>query len=96
MLHDKGITVIESVLIVATVAVIAFVGFAIYQASQDMVEIEDPVAESNEQRSERENVSGTSSIENEKDLEKARNSLNNIDFKEELDSSELTLESEES
>ncbi len=96
MLHEKGITVIESVLIVATVAVIAFVGFAIYQASQDMVEIEDPVAENSEQSSKREDVSGTSSIENEEDLEKARNSLDNIDFKKELDSSELTLESEES
>lgn len=95
-MHNKGITVIESVLIVATVAVIAFVGFAIYQASQDLVEIEDPVAENNEQRSEHGDVSGTSSIENKEDLEKARNSLDNIDFKKELDSSELTLESEES
>lgn len=94
--REKGITAIESVLIVATVAVIAFVGFAIYQASQGMVEIEDPVAESNKRNSGEEDVSGTLSIENEKDLEKARNSLDNINFKEELDSSELTLESEES
>lgn len=94
MAASKGLTVIETVLVVATVAVIAFVGFAIYQASQDMVEIEDPVAENNGPEADREDMSGDSTIDDERDLEEARDSLDNIDFQEELDSSELSLEEE--
>lgn len=98
-MHDRhGITAVESVLIAATIAVIIFVGFAIYQASQDMVEIEDPVAEENGQTSDEEQQEPPVApvIEDEEDLDRAQNSLNEIDFEQQLDSSQLSLESEES
>lgn len=98
-MHDRhGITAVESVLIAATIAVIIFVGFAIYQASQDMVEIEDPVAEETGQTSgeEQGETPDAPVIEDEEDLDQARDSLNDIDFEQQLDSSQLSLESEES
>lgn len=97
-MHDRhGITAVESVLIAATIAVIVFVGFAIYQASQDMVEIEDPVAEESGQTSEEQQEPPVAPvIEDEEDLDRAQNSLNEIDFEQQLDSSQLSLESGES
>lgn len=92
---NSGFTLIEKILIVATVAVIGFVGFAIYQASQNMVEFEDPEPAIQNDSDDMKGIPEAPGIESEEDLEKAKQSLEDVDFEEEEKANE-ELESESS
>ena len=97
MLQREGLTVIELVLTLATVAVVAFVGFAIYQASQDVVQIEDPISpESQTQESDpTEGIPEQTTIEDPDDLDEAIEELERIDFQEEQETDDIESELEE-
>lgn len=92
---NSGFTLIEKILIVATVAVIGFVGFAIYQASQNMVEFEDPEPAIQNGSQDTEDIPEAPGIEDEEDLEEAKETLEDVDFEEEENANE-ELESESS
>lgn len=89
-MKNKGLSVIEIVLIVATILVIAFVGFALYRANNNMVEMQDS-APSN-QESVQEDETDSSDIESKEDLGEAEDSLNDINFDEQLDSGDLSIQ----
>lgn len=89
-MKNKGLSIIEIVLIIATVLVIAFVGFALYRANTNMVEMQDSTRSN--QESMREDESEVPDIESEEDLREAEDSLNDIDFDEQLDSSNLSVQ----
>lgn len=91
---QSGLTLIESILIVATIAVIAFVGFALYQADKEAVQTEAP--DTSDMTSPREAgvIPETPDIESTEDLDAAEETLQGIDFDEHFeDESELESES---
>lgn len=93
---QSGLTLVESILIVATIAVIAFVGFALYRADKDVVQTEAP--DTSDMTSPREAgvVPEAPEIESADDLDAAEETLQGIDFDEHFqDESELESESED-
>lgn len=98
MTDKSGLTIIETVLILATAAVIVFVGFAIFQASQDVVQIEDPMHPEDTQRESdaEDGIPQDPEIETADDMESAIEELEDIDFdKEESGADELEAEADE-
>lgn len=85
--RQDGFTAIELVLIVATVAIIAFVGWRIYDTytAQNQTGQAPPVQTQEED----------SRIENAEDLAEAEESLNEADIEEELDTGEIDATLEE-
>lgn len=88
MADKKGLTVIESVLILATVSVVLFVGFAIYQASQDVVQIDDPINPEDEAEEVSHDIPEAPEIETIEDMESAIEMMEDIDLEEEKSSME--------
>lgn len=85
-----GLTVVETVLIIATLAVIGFVGFAIYQASQGAVEIDDPLINQQEPPEDpTDDIPDDPDVEEPADLEEAIEDIEDIDIEAEDISSQL-------
>ncbi len=89
MANDKGLTVIESVLILATISVVLFVGFAIFQASQDVVQIDDPInPEDYTEENSMQDIPEMTELDTVEDMESAIEMIEDID----LDSEERSID----